>query len=62
MHNATGSERTLKAILEECEQMAAKFFDYEQADIMIKQKIRKLLDYGWKRLDRRTGVARITAL
>ena len=24
---------------------------------MIKQKIRKLLDYGWKRLDRRTGVS-----
>ena len=47
----------LKAILEECEQMAAKFFDYEQADIMIKQKIRKLLDYGWKRLDRKTGVS-----
>ena len=47
----------LKAILEECEQMAAKFFDYEQADIMIKQKIRKLLDYGWKRLGRRTGVS-----
>ena len=31
----------LKAILEECEQMAAKFFDYEQADIMIKTKNQK---------------------
>ena len=47
----------LKAILEECEQMAAKFFDYEQADIMIKQKIRKLLDYGLKRLERKAGIS-----
>lgn len=47
----------LRAILEECEQMADKFFRSELADPAKRDRIRKLLDLGWKRYDEIAGRA-----
>ncbi|WP_455052689.1 phosphotransferase [Mogibacterium sp.] len=40
----------LRAILKECEQMFVKYFESDMADKLIKDKIKRLLAYGWERL------------
>lgn len=44
-------EHSLRAILEECEEMVALYFDSPLGDMERKRKIRTLLDEGWRRIE-----------
>lgn len=49
-HHLISPDAPLKAILEECEDMAAVYMNSDLADSAKKQKIRHMLDIGWKKL------------
>ncbi len=50
-HGLICPKSPLKAILEECEEMVRTYMESELADHRKKEKIRRLLDMGWKKAD-----------
>ncbi len=46
-------ENSLKAILEECEQMVKTYMDSSLGDEKTQKKIRKLLDMGWEKVNKK---------